>query len=107
RRNSVRLQRRDVPPAEQDAPGIGMQETRDQAEQRRLARAIRPDQRRDLAFRHRERHVGHGLQAAEAARNLADVENHPSLRTSRRADMSASPNRPFGMYLIISTRITP
>src|SRR5437667_7218850 len=56
--------------------GIGLVEARQQVEQRRLAGAVRPDQREDRFFRHADRNVLHRAHAAEALADLFGLQNH-------------------------------
>ena len=52
--------------AERDSPGVGGHEARDAVEERRLARAIRPDQRDQLSALDRQIHAvdrGHAQEA--------------------------------------------
>ena len=53
-------------PVEGQRAGIGLIDAADQIEQRRLAGAVRPDQREDRARRDGERDVAHRVHAAEA-----------------------------------------
>ena len=54
------------PPVEPDLAGLRRHRAADQVEDRRLARAVRPDQRRDRALRHGEGRAVDGPHAAEA-----------------------------------------
>src|SRR5436309_759303 len=55
---------------------IGLVEARQQVEQRRLAGAVRPDQREDRFFRHADRNVLHRAHAADALADLLGPQNH-------------------------------
>jgi hypothetical protein len=61
-----------------DAPAVIAGQAADDVEQRRLAAARRPDDRHELAGRHRKRHVVDGDEGAVASRetfgDVADVE---------------------------------
>jgi len=59
---------------EDDLPAVRAIQTRDQVEHRRLACAVRADQADDLPFLHAERDVIDREDAAEAAADVADVQ---------------------------------
>ena len=59
---------------EAHAAGIGVVEAADDVEDGRLAGAVRPDDAEHLAFDDIERHVAHGLHAAETQRQVARLE---------------------------------
>ena len=65
-RGALRRHAGDVPAVEQHLALVRAQKTRQQSEQRGLARAVGTDQRADAAGWHRQADVLHGLQAAEA-----------------------------------------
>jgi hypothetical protein len=50
---------------ENNRAGVGREDARDHVEDRRLARAVRPDKGVDAAFGELERRVRHRLEAAE------------------------------------------
>src|SRR5512140_1099856 len=62
----------DLRPPENDPAAIGMKESRDQVEDRRLPCAVRPDQRLDRSRRDIEGEVVDGLEAAEPLADPAD-----------------------------------
>src|SRR3972149_5264729 len=74
-------------PVEQDPAAVGRQDPGDQVEERRLARAVRPDQRLDRPARDVEGNPSHGLEAAEA---LADI---PDRKEGHGASPSALPEK--------------
>ena len=95
--DAMRRQAGDVLAVEGDAAGIGRVEAGDGREQRRLARAVGPDQADDLALAHVERGLVDGLQAAERLGELAHlkhgaafVRNRPISPSGRRATISTS-----------------
>jgi hypothetical protein len=57
RHDLVRRDARDVPALEHDAAGLGRDQARDGAQQRRLAGTVRADERDDLALPDRDRDV--------------------------------------------------
>ena len=72
-------------PAEAHAPRVRDQVSRDDVEQRGLARAVGPDHRRDLPGLHAQRHPAQGLEAAEGPRDVRDLEQRR--RRHRRASI--------------------
>ena len=62
RRNLV-----DAAALDADLAGVRLHEAGDQAKQRGLAAAARPEQRRDLALRHGEAHVGRRPRPSRSA----------------------------------------
>src|SRR5215211_3056980 len=85
----------DVLARERDAAGVRRVEASDHVERRRLARAVRADQPRDLALVERERHVVESNNAAEASRDRVDLEQRHArdLRESRAAASLVTPER--------------
>ncbi len=61
-------------PLEQDVTGVGLVETRDQVERRRLARAVGTDDREDLVLVDLERELVDGLEATEGLGRTFEVE---------------------------------
>ena len=61
-------------PSKQDGAGIGPVQAVDQVEDRGLAGAVRPDQRRDAAFLDRKRAAVDRVDAAEGLAQIADLE---------------------------------
>jgi len=55
-------------------PGIGARQARDDADQRRLAGAVRPQQAEKLALRDIEADAGKRLQRAVALLDAADLD---------------------------------
>ena len=74
RAHPVGRQTRDRPAAEMDRARVRCEEPGDQAERGRLARAVRADERDDLALTHAEREVGDRLETAEPLRQPRDVQ---------------------------------
>ena len=68
---------RDVPSAEQDPAGVGLLEAGDHAQQRRLARARRPEQREELAGLDGEVQGVDRHEVAEALAQIDDVHGSP------------------------------
>ena len=94
-------QRGDVVAVEMDAAGVGRELARELADQRALARAVRPDDGVQLAGGHNERNVIGRDDAAEAFAQVFDAQQsishdaHPEahrrfrrVRTARRAGRS-------------------
>ena len=67
-------QPRDGPPAEGHPASIGVEESREQAEDGRLPRPVGPDQPEDLLRSDAEGHLRDGGQAAEALGEAARLE---------------------------------
>ena len=65
-----------VVPGDEDLPGVGRLEPRDDPEQRRLARAARPEQRRQRSARNGERHVVDRGEVAEVLGDVANLDRH-------------------------------
>ena len=74
---------------EADAACARRKEAGDQGEQRRLAGAVRADQRRDAAGSARQRRAVDGAQAAEAARHALDRESGSAMGGSSIAGAGA------------------
>jgi hypothetical protein len=70
---------RDVALAEPNLPVVGLQEPRDAVDERRLARAVRPDQARETGGRELEGDVLHGDHRPEAPRDGLDGERRRRL----------------------------
>ena len=73
-RDRVRGQAVEPVGAETDLSAIGRREAADHVEERRLARAVRPDEAGDRAFGHAERAAGERLDAAEALGDAGHAE---------------------------------
>ena len=65
-----------VPIADQDASRVGRLEPRDDAQQRRLAAAARPEQRRERAVRDLDPDVVERREVAEALRDVLSLDGH-------------------------------
>src|SRR3954468_22153903 len=74
-RKQVRREAGDIRAFEEDAAGGGAKKSGDDREQRRLARAVRADQRRDAPLLREERGLIDGEKSAEAARHVLDAEH--------------------------------
>src|SRR5437867_3021087 len=61
----------DLPPLEEDAPGVGGVETAYHVNQGRLARTIRPNQDGDLLLFHIESHPVEGSEASKRLRYVS------------------------------------
>src|SRR2546423_1427232 len=70
--DAVRRRAQQAAPVEGDLAAVGPVEPRDQVEDRRLSRAVRPDQPDDLALADVERDAVDGNDPAEAPRQLLD-----------------------------------
>src|SRR5262249_34282526 len=71
---------RRLAPRDEHVAGVRLLEPGDHAQQRRLARAARPEQREQRAALHVDRHV---VECDEVAELLADVANRDHARSSR------------------------
>ena len=105
--DALRRHAGDVASLEEDAASIGHEEAGDEIEEGGLAGAVRADKGGDAALGEREAHLGHGGQAAEAARDPFERQHYAVLPTRRRELKRARPKRPFGMNMIMRTRIAP
>ena len=94
----VRRQAGDVAPVQDDGAGVGAQVAGDQVEERRLARAVGADDRRDLAAGHAERDAGHGLKAVEGLPHTAHLKHGgpAGARARHRARRRCRPERRRG-----------
>src|SRR6516165_8321017 len=96
---SVGGQRRDVAAFETDAPGVGGNLAGELADQRGLARAVRPDDGVKLALRHAKRNGVRGDDAAEALGQFLDLEqriSHGALPPAGRRYRRVQTARPAG-----------
>ena len=82
----VRRQALQLPPREADHPRRHRIDARDQVEQGGLPRAVRADDGDQLAARHRERHVVHGPEPAEALADAVDRQEALARRPRRLDD---------------------
>src|SRR5206468_8024759 len=84
---------------EDDAAGFGPVVAGDHVEERRLAGAVGADDPEDLAGRHRDAHLGHGGETAEALRDALECEDRRGVTHAwarRRRSRAATPARPSG-----------
>src|SRR6516162_8318795 len=72
--NLVRLQSSNVFAREQDAAAARFNQASDEIEKRRLAGAVRPNDRHDRTWHDAEINAVHGLDAAERLRQALDLE---------------------------------
>ena len=70
----MRLEADDRPPLEQDLARVGAVDAGDQVEERRLARAVRPDHADDLALVHMEVELRDDAEAAEGERDRTQLQ---------------------------------
>ena len=84
------------------SPLVRVVDAGDQVEERRLAGAVRPDHRDDLALLDVHVEVGDDLQPAERERDALQLEQRHQMISTRR-----SPSRPFGRRIISPIRISP
>jgi hypothetical protein len=82
----ARRQVGDVALLERDAPRVRMVEAADHVQQARLPRPVRPDDRKNVPFRHVEAHAGDRLDTAERLADVANLDQraHDSHRLRRR-----------------------
>ena len=76
-----------------ELPGVGLLDAGHDLDERRLPRAVLPEQRVDLARLKLERNIVERLDRAEALRDAPDLEDHPSRsgRSARRSGRASSP----------------
>src|SRR5207247_10133105 len=74
RRDAARREARDVRALDDDPARVGVVEAADHVEHGRLAGAVGPDHRDDLALLDIEAHLRHGLDPAERLRDPADLD---------------------------------
>jgi hypothetical protein len=90
----VRRDAGDVAVLEDHLARVGPEMAGDEVEERRLARAVRPDDRADRARRHREAHPAHRQEAVEALREATHVKHGPApASAASRAPGSGRPRR--------------
>ena len=94
--------RRDVAAVEQDRARGRREEAADQIEERRLAGAVGADHGAQLARLDGERDVVDGDQAAEALRDVVDLEQAHAL-----AALRSMPSTPRGKNSTTSTKNSP
>src|SRR6185369_16691036 len=92
-----------------DLAGGRNQQSGEQIHQRRLAGAVRPDDRNDLPLVNRH---GDLRKRAEHAKGFADVaglqqDAHAGLLATSRLSSAAKPAMPCGKAMTISARIAP
>ena len=93
----------DARAVEFDTAGVSRERTRDEAEQGRLARAIRPDDREDRARFHSQRHIVDRDQSAEPSGNAVEAKQthrRPSPMPRRRAMAGQTPPGASAMMII-------
>src|ERR1700752_3263559 len=90
-----------------DGAGIGPEIRGDGFEQRRLARAVRPDDQAALSRRHFERNVVRGRQPAEGLAQTAQLERGAHFATQRVHNRRTPGTMPSGMKMTISTKTKP
>src|SRR5205085_8014346 len=74
----------DVGAVEDDAAALGREHAGDLTDQRRLAGAVRPDQRVHLAARHFQGHIVGGDDAAEAFADAPKLKHGGAARRTRK-----------------------
>ena len=89
----LRRERRRVLAGEEDLAGVGRLEPGDDPEQRRLARAARPEERRERARLDVERDVVERDEVAEALRDVADENGHQAVSSFGRMTVMATRTR--------------
>ena len=100
----VRLEADEAFPLEQDVAAVRPVDAGDQVEERRLPRAVRPDDADDLALVDVDVEVDDDGETAEVERDLLDLEEllgHQTISTLR------SPSRPFGRMIMSAMRMSP
>src|SRR5262249_20703826 len=97
----------DVLAVEAHAALAGRVEAGDHVEQRRLAGAVRPDDREDLAGAHREAHPAERSQRSEMLGQPLDLEDQAVGRHERRPRTCRNPKSPRGMKSTMTTRTRP
>src|SRR6185437_13318404 len=102
-RDLVRLEAEDRLPLEANVPGVGLVDARHEVEQRRLARAVRPDHADDLALVDVQVEPVDAREAAEVLRHALDLEQPGHQTISTRA----LPSNPCGRAFMSTMRITP
>ena len=99
-----RGERGDVGALEDHAPRRRREQAGDQVEERGLARAVRPDERAELAGVHDQADVAHRPQRAEGAAEPVRLQHG---RHARDPSRRAAPTSPPGRKITISTKMTP
>ena len=95
-------------PSNVHAAGLVLQRAADAVHQRRLARAVRPDQAEALARRDVEIDAVERDEAAEALADLVDLEERRGhQRSLARRRSCTSPTMPFGAMITKATSRTP
>ena len=107
----VRRQRRDVLRAEHDRAGVGPQHAGHQVDERRLAGAVRADQRVASALRQLERNVLRDDERSEAlvepARGQRRVHDLPREARHEPASILSPPRIPFGRNITTAISSMP
>src|SRR5262245_26258739 len=97
---------------EHDLTAVGVEQAADEIHERRLAGAVRSDQREDFGLADREVDVVDGVGVAEVLDELPSLEQRgstahgPARRQTAHSD-SATPTMPVGNERTSATRITP
>src|SRR5262249_777595 len=94
----------DVAAVEADPASVGRVEARDHVEERGLARAVRPDDAEDLAWRRTEGHVLHRGEPTEALADRLNLD-HSLPPPARRSP--SQPTRPWGTKRTTTMRRQP
>jgi hypothetical protein len=100
----VRFHAGDAAPIDADLAVVRLVDAGDQAEERRLAGAVRADHAHDLALVDGEIEPRHDFEAAKGERDIAQLEErvgHQMISTRR------SPKRPLGRTIMSTISITP
>src|SRR5262249_34141317 len=92
---------------EDDAPGGGREMPGDEVEQRRLARAVRSDDRPALAWGHRQRDAVQGHQGTEAALEPVQGERGGAPHDRSPSQPRSAPTIPPGANRTKRTKIAP
>ena len=97
----------DIDAAERDPAAIGPLQPGDDLDQRGLAGAVRPDQADEITFLDGKGHAGDGLHAAEADRDVVELQRGAHARLARVTRLRAIAASPPGASRITSTSRPP
>src|SRR4029079_8403210 len=103
-RDLVGLEAADALTREPDVALGRLVDAGDEVEQRRLARAVRPDHAHDLALVDVEVELRHARETAERHRDLLEFEQRCAGHT---ISTRRSPRSPAGRAIIVAMRISP
>ena len=81
-------------PEDRDAAGVGLEQPEQHVDRRRLARAVRPEQRDGLARRDGDVDPAHGAHVAEGLGEPVQLDTDPPVHESHSA--SSRPGRRYG-----------